>query len=313
MKLIVVTPAGRKRYLRLLAHHVLSSPEVDEWHLWANCRTAEDRTYLEDLAASDPRCRIKRLPQADGGWAVIGEFFRFCDDSDAFYVRLDDDIVYLEQDFFPRFLARARADTSNAFWFSPVVINNGVCNWLLKYFSRVAIRGPVSGQAMCPYTWRHPEFPIALHPVFMEAVRSNRLDLFRIPDTDHRLARFSINAVGFFGRDKQALGEQFYAPEGNEEEWLSACLPALTGRHGRIFGDLTAAHYSYFPQENGVLQTDILERYAALAGLAPEPYERPAPEEPGYRPSFAVSLDARDLAALPHRDTRRGSPLFDLR
>jgi hypothetical protein len=38
MKLIVVTPAGREKYLRLLSHYVLRSPEVAEWQLWDNCR-----------------------------------------------------------------------------------------------------------------------------------------------------------------------------------------------------------------------------------------------------------------------------------
>ena len=37
MKLIVVTPAGRENYLRLLGHYVLGSPEVDEWQIWDNC------------------------------------------------------------------------------------------------------------------------------------------------------------------------------------------------------------------------------------------------------------------------------------
>jgi hypothetical protein len=55
MKLIVVTPAGRERYLRLLSHYVLASPEVLEWQLWDNCRTESDRAYLRELAASDPR------------------------------------------------------------------------------------------------------------------------------------------------------------------------------------------------------------------------------------------------------------------
>ena len=81
----------------------------------------------------------------------------------------------------------------------------------------------------------------------------------RVPDAEIRFSRFSINAIGFFGAEKAALGEDFYAPDNNEEEWLSACLPALTGRHGKIFGDLIAAHFSYYTQENAMLQTNILE------------------------------------------------------
>ncbi|MCC6982017.1 MAG: hypothetical protein IT535_01990 [Bauldia sp.] len=275
MQLKIVTPAGRRKYLELLRHYVLGSPEVAEWQLWDNCRNEEDRAYLHALAASDPRCRLKQLPGADGGWGVIGEFFRFCDDPDALYLRLDDDIVFLEPGFFPKFIARANEERGKALWFSPLVINNAICTWLLKFFSRVLIDGPVTCQAMCPYSWAYPALPEALHPVFIEAVRNRRLDDFRVADHEVRLSRFSINAYGFFGADRVSLGERFIAPDGNEEEWLSAVLPAMVGRPGRIFGGLIAAHFSFYTQERDLLLTDILEDYYRLAGLAPPARERP--------------------------------------
>ena len=87
MKLIVVTPAGREKYLRLLSHYVLRSPEVAEWQLWDNCRNDSDRAYLRTLAASDRRCSLKQLPGANGDNRAIGSFFQFCDDPDAFIAR----------------------------------------------------------------------------------------------------------------------------------------------------------------------------------------------------------------------------------
>ena len=49
-RVIVVTPAGRERYMRLLASHVLHSPLVDEWHLWLNTREPADLAYMRGLA-----------------------------------------------------------------------------------------------------------------------------------------------------------------------------------------------------------------------------------------------------------------------
>lgn len=310
MRLVVVTPAGRERYLALLAHYVLNSPEVDEWQLWDNCRTDSDRAYLRRLASSDRRCRIKEIEGAHGGFEIIGDFFRFCDDPEALYLRLDDDIVFLEPGFFRKFMARAEAERGGALWLSPVVINNGICNWFLKYFSHVAIRGPVTSQAMCPFTWRHAEFPKAIHPVFIDAVRSGRLDQFRIPDAEIRFSRFSINAFGFFGADKVALGEHFHPPDKNEEEWLSACLPALTGRYGKILGDLAVAHFSYYTQEKAMLQTTILESYYELAGLRRPAYARPDAEpEASNPPKFDIALDEEAWRAVPHRaGSRAGGP-----
>src|SRR5262245_20685853 len=97
-KFIVATPAGRERYLALLSRHVLASPEVDAWHLWDHCRKESDRAYLERLAAENPKVRILRLPGATGTSRFIGNFYSFVDDPDALYLRMDDDIVYLEPD-----------------------------------------------------------------------------------------------------------------------------------------------------------------------------------------------------------------------
>jgi len=279
MRLIVVTPAGREKYLRLLAHHVLGSPEVDEWQLWDNCRKEIDRAYVHKLAASDPRCKLKQLPGADGSAQIIGGFFQFCDDPDALYLRLDDDVVFIEDGFFPRFIQRAEAERGKAIWFSPLIINNAVCNFLLKHLSRMVISGPITCQAMCPFSWAYPNFPEALHPVFIEAARTGRLDDFRVPDRDVRMSRFSINALGFFGAEKVALGDQFMPPGcPEEEEWLSAALPAKLDRPGKIFGDLLVAHFSFYTQQRRLLQTSILDDYYRLVGLPAPQYWRPRDE-----------------------------------
>jgi hypothetical protein len=276
MKLIVVTPAGREKYLRLLSHHVLKSPEVSEWQLWDNCRNEHDRAYLHALAASDPRCKLKQLPGANGGFGIIGSFFQFCDDPDALYLRLDDDVIFLEEGFFPKFVERANAERGRAIWFSPLVINNAICTFLLKHFSGVNISGPVTCQAMCPHSWAYPGLPEALHPAFIDAAKMDRLDAFRVPDHEIKLGRFSINAFGFFGADKVALGDVFIPPGYlGEEEWLSAVLPARVNRPGKIFGDLLAAHFSFYPQEHRLLQTGILEAYYQLAGVEVPEYRKP--------------------------------------
>jgi hypothetical protein len=53
----------------------------------------------------------------------------------------------------------------------------------------------------------------------------------------------------------------------DDEEWISAVLPSRTGKPGRVLGGLTIAHFSFYTQEQELLRTDILERYAQLAGL----------------------------------------------
>jgi hypothetical protein len=178
-------------------------------------------------------------------------------------------------------------ERGRAFWFSPLVINNAICNWLLKHLAKVRITGPITAQAMCPHSWGYANFPAVMHPVFIDAVRSGRLDAFRIPDQRMQLARFSINAFRLFGADQAALGDRFYPPEGDEEDWLSAALPLFAGRYGIIFGDLAVAHFSFYTQERDLLRTDILDDYYGLAGL-PAPASR--------RPRRAIGEWLRDIS-----------------
>lgn len=274
MKLIVVTPAGREKYLGVLSHHVLKSSRVHEWHLWDNCRNEQDRAYLRKLAGTDSRIKIKTLPDANGSFDVIGRFFRFCDDPDAFYLRLDDDIVFLEDGFFEKYMERVLPERGSALWYAPLIINNAICNTFIKYLSAVQIEGPLTCQAMCPFSWAHPTFPLAMHPVLIEAVRTGRLDDFRVPDREVRASRFSINAIGFFGSEIVELGDLFHPAGNDEEEWLSAVLPVKLGRPGKVFGDLIAAHFSFYPQEKALLGTTILENYYDLAGLPPPVYKK---------------------------------------
>jgi hypothetical protein len=304
-RFIVATPAGRERYLKLLSRHVLASPDVDEWHLWENCRTESDRAYLHRLAAEHPKVRLVSIPDADGTNEAISRFYRRVDDPDALYLRMDDDIVYLEPDFFPKFRARALAERGKALWFSPFVVNNAICTWLLKYFSSVEINAEATCQATCWVAWRDPYFAEALHRLFLRAVAEGKIDRFRVADQPITFGRFSINAIGFFGAEKMALGDEFCPPDAYEEEWISAVLPVRQKRYGKVFGDVLAAHFSFFPQEKYLLSTDILGRYYALHGLpAPEPVKMHVPFRKRWRfwrkrppPEYRLGLGPDDAGA----------------
>jgi hypothetical protein len=132
-----------------------------------------------------------------------------------------------------------------------------------------------------------------------------------------KLSHFSVNALGFFGSEKLALGDLFMPPGCMaEEEWLSALLPAKLDRPGKVLGDLLVAHFSFHPQEHRLLQTDILERYYALAGLAAPHYDKPVDKvrlkdrlrpwrKPrGYAPQYRIVLRDKPAASGAEGDLR---------
>ena len=265
MKVIAVTPAGRRRYLALLAKYVLSDETVAEWHLWDNCRDPADRTYLHSL--TDPRIRIVSLPNSTGDNRSINKFYRTMTDPDAFYVKLDDDICYLPPGFFGRFAAKAAASNANAIWFSPMVINNAICSWLLSFHGKIRCSQPLSCLAACAIGWRNPEFAVLLHRAFLSRLEAGQRESLHIPDATMTMGRFSINCLGVFGRDRNALGEAFCPLDVDDEEHISAFLPMLTKRPGQIIGDEVVAHFSYYTQERVVLDTDLLARYYQVEAM----------------------------------------------
>ena len=271
-RIVVVTPAGRRKYLDLLKHYILNDASIDAWHLWDNCRNEADRQYIHELAQLSPKISIISMKGSDGSNLSVNRFYVKCRDPGVFYIKMDDDIVYLPKDFGRRLYNKAIAEKNSFSWWSPLVVNNAICTWLLKYHGRVHIGNRVSAQAGCVYGWRSPMFAKALHDVFIQAATANKLPAFQVPDFEISLSRFSINCLGFFGDFAASFAEEEFCPLGvDDEEWVSAVLPSRAGKPGRIAGDIVIGHFSYFTQERGLLGSDVLSKYYQLAGLPMDP------------------------------------------
>lgn len=264
-RIVVVTPAGRRAYLDVLRHYILGDRHIAEWHLWDNCRHVLDRAYIESLAREDGRIRIVRQEGADGGNRCINAFYATCVDPGTFYIKMDDDIVHLGEGAASTLLATAAAERERFLWWSPLVVNNALCSWLLQQHGLLDTDRELTAQASCPTGWKDPKFAVGLHRAFLAILA--RGERIVIPDSTVSLSRFSINCIGFFGEDVARYGALFCPPGVSDEEWISAVLPLKTGRPGRIVGGACAAHYSFYPQERLLNATDVLDGYYALAGI----------------------------------------------
>ena len=79
---VVVTPAGRRRYMELLVKHIIKQKDfIDEYRIWVNTKNSNDIDYFRQLeqeysgfitldfsADCDPK-------KGEGGWA-IHRFFK---------------------------------------------------------------------------------------------------------------------------------------------------------------------------------------------------------------------------------------------
>ena len=64
-RVVVVTPAGRRRYMRLLVPQVMASPLVDRYDLWINTPDQGDLAFLRGVAEVDQRIRLVAHPDGE--------------------------------------------------------------------------------------------------------------------------------------------------------------------------------------------------------------------------------------------------------
>lgn len=269
MKIIVCTPAGRRKYLNILKQYILSDPNVHEWHLWQNCRNYNDLEYVRTLARENNKVRLIEIKGSDGTNRSVNGFYSFCNDPDVFYVKMDDDIVYIHPKAILNLFESAIKEKDFAIYWSPFVVNNAICSAVLSAKGVISTTKTLSltAQASDYYGWRSPLFCRYLHETFLESVENGLLDQWL---DDYVLSlgaqRFSINCIGFFGETVLRLGDQFCPLGVDDEEHISAKLPIITGLPGRLIGRALVVHYSFFTQEYYLNRfPEILARYAKLA------------------------------------------------
>jgi hypothetical protein len=260
--------------MKLLAPQVLACDLVDRYDIWVNTADQADLAFLHALPQLDPKRpdRVRLVAQPDGkepGWGAIHGFHRTTLDMDTIYVRLDDDVVWLEPGFFETLL-RFRIENPRHFLVMPLIINNALCTHILHTCGKIKASPFVTTNCMDPVGWGDPLFAVALHRFFLGLLARREAHKLHCGAREVSLNRFSINAICWFGRDMAAIGGEV-AP--SEEEDLSNIIPARLGRTNCFCTDTIAAHFAFYPQRNMVDRAGLLEEYVRdLAGrkdLAP--------------------------------------------
>lgn len=270
-RIVCVTPAGRRRYMRLLAPQILASPLVDRYDVWVNTLQPADLAFFDALAALDPRVRL--VPQPSGkiaGSHSIAPFHDHATDADTIYIRFDDDIVWIQPDFFERFLEHRIANRDYLLTM-PLIINNAVCTAVLAETGKVKLSRLVRFDAMDRIGWLDGTFAIAVHDMFLDLVE--RGDWARLHGGSYPIAlnRFSINCISWFG-DELARHPGII---GVAEEYDWTVLSSLrTGRANCIFTGAIASHYAFFTQRFYMDASPMAARYEAW--LRRQPHLLPA-------------------------------------
>lgn len=269
LKRIVVTPAGRRRYLEILLVHLAREHRAGgfaEWHVWVNTNVERDIEYIRGIAAEYDWIRAVELP---GITCVdnlnICRFFRGACDPLCVYLRLDDDIVYVEPGFCDK-LFRFRVANPEPFLVYGNIINNAVITHVHQRNRRFEHEKLAGYACMDSVGWKDGELAECLHRAFLSDAREGRVEKWhRSFDVwkCYHYERVSINCIAWLGSTFKDFGGEVGR---DEEQWLSVDKPRALQRPNVIYGGAIVAHFAFYPQR-GYLEekTNVLEQYRALA------------------------------------------------
>lgn len=284
---IVVTPAGRRRYMPLISKYIYQHKGlIDKWVLWANTKDQADLEHLMSMEKADSEFVRVQLGQ-DGPLGEVGTmpairaFYNYDMLRDAIYLRIDDDICYMHPDAIPN-LVKFRFDNPQYFCITANMVNSGLCSHLQD---RMGLHPNLSRvpweSAGGPLHWSS-DMATLLHDKFMKDLSESKLDPWMCYDRWElwESPRFGIAFIALLGKDIHDFIGKWSGPEKTDEEFFTTIWPKKIDRMNCICGKSLIVHFAYGPQRghgmetrvDGVCGTDvrpasILERYKAIAGV----------------------------------------------
>lgn len=271
-RLVTVTPAGRRRYVEILANYLLRNRHlIDEHQWWVNTRNPEDVAYLLQLGDLFPdffRIVIQPHRAAEPIGHAIWRFMARCVDPGTVYLRLDDDICYVTNAI-EAILARRLADP-RPFLVLGNIVNNAICSHFHQAAGLIPTSwGEIRQECMDEAGWNDGLVAVRIHRWFQGLLRAGRADeLAAVPFPFDGLRRFSINAICWNGADMAALPEH-HRDDVDEEPFLTADVPRRLERPNVICPEAIFSHFAFYTQRPYVesVAPEIIRRYGRLSAL----------------------------------------------
>lgn len=258
-KIVCNTAAGRRRYMQYLIPLVVSSDLVDRYDIWVNTNDNVDIEFFTLLAEKFPKINLVWQPEGIvDGINSINSFYKYCTEEDTIYIKLDDDIVWMEDDFFQK-IVDFRINNPQYFVVSPLVINNAICTYILQLANKIKLSTYMNAASNHRIMWKKGTFAVQLHNWFInEYLKTGRVNELYCGEHTIAMNRFSINSIVWFGSDMKKFDG---IVPGDDEEFLSCIKPAQLNMPNAIDGNTIISHFAFFTQRIILDKCKILEQY----------------------------------------------------
>lgn len=279
---------GRKDRMSLLIpylEHLIEQNQLDYIHIWNFARNIQDFNWLNGLENKAKKIFTFRTKtfcfdsftanQYYVLWKSVYNYYAQPQFKNACFVKCDDDIVYLDTQYFGQFLEKVRniSPKSDYYMVSANVVNNGICAYIQQNQCHLIPESVASFGIPPKYDplgifgpeyWDEGRKSQLLHEHFIE----NRLDFVsKSRRENHKLidigTRVSINFIGF--RHDTILNyakvSRFSYSYYRDEHFLTSKLSKSIQKPLLINMSFTVAHLSFASQSKEQNDQELIVKY----------------------------------------------------
>lgn len=279
--------AGRQQTMELLMPQ-LKSDYIDEIIIAKNTNNNSDLKYLNSLQYNFNKIKYIEIPPEikknnHKAWKYL---YRFMQDEDSIYFKMDDDVIYIEPGYFEKTL-KFRCEHPEYICIFPVMVNNPFICTLLKEHPLMFAK--LNNFDLMNKYFYSAKYGAQLHELFLLDPLNNRWkinnyeldkkDVYLKPgvsiamcNTTHIVPwnyaeRICINSICYFGKDFKALNIYQKINESYSDElFLTYNIFNFTNRKHCILGNTLICHFAFSGQTGLRNRLDILQKYKQLLG-----------------------------------------------
>lgn len=209
--------------------------------------------------------KINLVYQPDGivtGVRSINAFYKTCTEPDTIYIKIDDDIVWMQPDVIKNMVS-FRIAHPEAFLVTPLVINNPMSTYIWQVKGVLSYGKYMNTRTIHRNFWKRGAAALKLHNYFLDNMEKDssfyqKLHTGIVPQS---CGRFSINFILWFGSDMALINGEI---PNDDEEYISSVLAPKLGKTNYFNGDSLVAHFSFASQRMVLDKTHTIERYGNL-------------------------------------------------
>lgn len=235
--------------------------------MWDYTRNDSDASFLHEACSHFTIL----VPNSKETYADYYRYYRSWryPDPDTVLIKCDDDIVYMDISKFQGFIDERRTN-KDAIMFSPIIVNNPVCQTIQKSVGILSAIDDTPGN----YTDFNcsPDYARDIHTLFLEKkeqfledlIEKQPYRLWKISTDWGTKQRYNINFIAILGKDFDILFDNDLV-ETSDEVHLGARAPKVLERSIYIDMHFVVAHMAFTTQrDNGFDEKSLLARYSEL-------------------------------------------------